>query len=68
MRERIYEIIEVSKENDKVSAVYDSCMLICIVLSMIPLAFKTTNIAFQNIDFFTTIVFIVDFAFCHDAQ
>lgn len=61
MRERIYEIIEVSKENDKVSAVYDSCMLICIVLSMIPLAFKTTNIAFQNIDFFTTIVFMVDY-------
>ena len=39
-RKRIYEIIEVAEENDRLSAVYDSCMLLCILLSLIPLVFK----------------------------
>ena len=40
MRKRIYEIIEVADEEDKLSAIYDSFMMLVIVTSLIPLAFK----------------------------
>ena len=43
MRKRIYEIINISKDNDKISAVYDYLMLFFIIISIIPLCFKTTN-------------------------
>ncbi len=40
MRKRLFEIIEVSKDNDRASAAYDVFMLGAIVISIIPLAFK----------------------------
>ena len=40
MRKRIFEIIEVSKEDDKASHVYDVFMMIVIVVSLIPLTMK----------------------------
>lgn len=61
MRKRIYEIIEVSKDNDKVSMAYDILMMIAIVISIVPLAFKETNVAFHYIDITTAILFIVDY-------
>lgn len=63
MRKRIFEIIEVSKEDDKASSIYDLFMLICIVASIIPLAFKTTNLGFTIIDKVTVIIFIMDYLF-----
>ena len=47
MRKRLYEIIEVAKDGDLVSTFYDVLMLCTIVISIIPLAFKTTNTLFQ---------------------
>ena len=47
-RKRLFEIIEVSKDNDKLSDVYDTFMLFTIVISIIPLAFTTTNTVFNR--------------------
>ena len=40
MRKRIYEIIEVAKDNDKISHIYDIFMIVVILLSLTPLVFK----------------------------
>ena len=63
MRKRLYEIIEVAKEGDVVSTVYDVLMLCTIVISIIPLAFKSTNIVFQYMDAVSTVIFIIDYLF-----
>ncbi|MBR3517527.1 MAG: ion transporter [Lachnospiraceae bacterium] len=63
MRKRLYEIIEVAKEGDVVSTVYDVLMLCTIVISVIPLAFKSTNIVFQYMDAVSTVIFIIDYLF-----
>ncbi len=61
MRKRLFEIIEVSKENDKLSLAYDMLMMCAIILSIIPLAFKETNTFFQCVDVITVILFILDY-------
>ncbi len=61
MRKRIFEIIEVSNENDRASHIYDVVMLVAIIASMIPLMFKETNIALFIIDRVTVSLFVVDY-------
>jgi voltage-gated potassium channel len=61
MRKRIFEIIENSEGNDLASSVYDIVMLVTIVVSIIPLAFKQTNGVFRFTDIITTIIFIIDY-------
>ncbi len=61
MRKRIYEIIEVSQDNDKLSAIYDVVMLIAIIISIVPLAFKKSYTFFYYTDLITTILFIIDY-------
>ena len=61
MRKRIYEIIEVAGENDLKSKIYDSFMLVCIIISVIPLCFKEQNLIFILFDRVTVVVFIVDY-------
>lgn len=61
MRQRIFEIIEVAKENDKWSRFYDSFMMIVILISIFPLAFKTQTNLFLNIDKITVTIFIIDY-------
>lgn len=63
MRKRLFEIIEVSKEDDLLSTIYDWFMIICILISIIPLAFKSTNIVFTIIDGITVSIFILDYVF-----
>ena len=63
MRKRLYEIIEVSQDGDKVSAIYDVTMMIAIVVSIIPLAFKNPHPIFTYIDIVTVILFITDYVF-----
>ena len=62
MRNRIFEIIEVSKDDDKASTAYDTVMMIVIIASLVPLAFKSTNSVFKVIDLISTIIFIADYA------
>ena len=63
MRRRLYEIIEVARDGDVVSMVYDSLMMCAIIVSVIPLAFKTTNELFHYMDAVTTVIFIIDYLF-----
>ena len=62
MRKRIYEIIEVARPGDHASYIYDTSMLCLILLSLIPLAFKTTYPIFDLIEKITVTVFAVDYA------
>lgn len=61
MRKRLYEILEVSKNGDKASAIYDAFMMIVIIVSLIPLAFKTQIELFTIIDMVTVTIFIIDY-------
>ncbi len=61
MRKRIFEIIEVSKEDDKISSIYDISMMIVIIASLVPLAFKDSNEAFVIIERISTVIFIIDY-------
>ena len=61
MRKRIYEIIEVSNDNDRISMVYDILMMCSIFISILPLAFKNSNTFFHIVDIVTAIIFIIDY-------
>lgn len=61
MRKRIFQIIETSKDGDKVSAAYDVFMMVLIVVSLIPLAFKEEPPFFQILDKICAGIFIVDY-------
>lgn len=61
LRNRIFEVIELSSEDDKLSTAYDFFMMAIILASLIPLAFKQTSTLFAIIDKVTVIVFILDY-------
>ena len=61
MRKRIFEVIETAKENDRLSNTYDVCMMIVIIASLIPLAFKNDNAIFYWIDKTAVVIFIIDY-------
>ena len=60
-RKRIYEVIEASKDGDKLSSIYDSFILITVIVSLIPLAFKEQTPLFTAIDKITVTIFIIDY-------
>ncbi len=61
MRQKIYSIINPDDDNNKISSAYDFIMMATIVISIIPLAFKETNLLFQWIDYITVSIFIIDY-------
>lgn len=61
MRKKIYNIIETKNESTKINDTYDIVMMITIIASIIPLAFKQSNIIFEYIDYITVAIFIVDY-------
>lgn len=61
MRKRIFEVIELSDGNDKLSGFYDVVMMCAIVISLIPLAFKEINALFLAIDYVTAGIFVIDY-------
>ena len=61
MRKRLFEIIEKSDGNDKLSTLYDYTMIVVITLSLIPLVFKQENRFFSVTDKVTAGIFIVDY-------
>jgi voltage-gated potassium channel len=60
-RKRLYEVIEVADDSDKLSGFYDVFMMITIIISIIPLAFKSSYLIFNIIDRITVIIFIFDY-------
>ena len=61
MRKKLFSIIEPVSDTNKLSNIYDFIMMATIVISVIPLAFKETNIVFQWIDYITVSIFILDY-------
>lgn len=61
MRKKLYSIIEPANEGNKPSDIYDFIMIATIIVSIIPLAFKESNIVFQWIDYITVSIFIMDY-------
>lgn len=61
IRKKIYDIIEIAEEGNKASLYYDRFMLVCIILSIIPLCFKQQNTLFTVFDKFTVIIFLMDY-------
>ena len=61
MRNRLYQIIDVAKEGDRISHVYDIFMIITILVSLVPLAIKDNLPFFVWTEIITTIIFILDY-------
>ena len=60
-RKRIYSIIEKAEDGDKLSTAYDFFMIIVIVLSLVPLAFKQEILFFIVCDKAAAVIFIIDY-------
>ena len=61
MRNKIYQIIEPADDN-LFSKIYDVFIMMAIVVSIIPLAFKQTNVIFNIIEYVTVSIFVIDYA------
>ena len=60
-RRRIFEIIEKDDGDDLASHVYDISMIVVIILSLLPLAFKNDTVLFRVIDKCAVVIFIIDY-------
>ena len=60
MRKKLFEIIEPSDGKNIISSVYDCLIILAIVASIIPPAFKTSNSFFVLIDKITLALLIFD--------
>lgn len=60
MRKRIYDLVEPPQGAERADF-YDVLMLFAIVVSIIPLAFKNTNVVFAIIDRVTVVLFVLDY-------
>ena len=61
MRKRLYQIIERAGAGDRASTVYDSFMLVLIIVSLVPLAFKAESPILAGIDKCCAAVFTIDY-------
>ena len=61
IRKRVFEIIEASTGNDIASSIYDYFMMVVIIASLVPLAFKQSNSFFVVIEKVSVIIFILDY-------
>ncbi len=61
MRKRIFEIVELSKDGDTLSSVYDAVMVFFIVVSIAPLLYKEDIRLFYYTDIAAAAVFIIDY-------
>lgn len=61
MRKRIFQIIEIAGENDPLSRIYDVTMMVVIVLSLVPVAMKSTSGGLGIVESVTSAIFIVDY-------
>lgn len=61
MRKRIYEIIEQGKGGGKAGIVYETLMLIAIIVSIIPLLFVEEHPCFRYTEIVTVTIFIIDY-------
>ncbi|MCD7724960.1 MAG: ion transporter [Clostridiales bacterium] len=60
-RRFVYDVIEPSDGENRISTIYDYVMIAVIIASLVPLAFKESNNVFNVIDIVATAVFIADY-------
>ena len=61
MRKKLFEIIDPSEGKSKLDAIYDILMMLAIVASILPLAFKSTNAALEAVERVTVVIFAADY-------
>ena len=61
MRKRLYEIVTASASDDRVSAGSDAFMVVLIVVSLVPLAFKTETPFLRGLDRACACIFVLDY-------
>lgn len=61
IRQKIYDIVELKEVNSLASRLYNQFMLILVIISMLPLAFKEDYAVFAITDIVVVSVFIVDY-------
>ena len=61
MRERIHKIIEVTNEENNSGTWYDYFIIVVIILSIIPLAFKIQTKTLRSVDHICVFIFIIDY-------
>lgn len=61
MRKRLFEIVNLDRDDDKISNIYNRIMLIAIIASVIPMAFKGDTAVLLVIDRVTVSIFIFDY-------
>ena len=61
MRKRLYEIVTASASDDRVSAGYDAFMVVLIVVSLVPLAFKNETPFLSGLDKTCAVIFVLDY-------
>jgi voltage-gated potassium channel len=61
VRKRIFELIELSDGSDLWSSIYDYFMMVVIIVSLIPLAFKQDYAIFTVTDKIAVTIFIIDY-------
>ena len=61
MRKRLYEIVTASGSDDRVSSGYDAFMIVLIVISLVPLAFKDETPFLSALDKTCACVFVLDY-------
>ena len=61
IRNKIYDIIEIGKDNPRANRNYSIFMLCCIVGSLIPLGFKETTPFLDLLDKVSVTIFIIDY-------
>lgn len=62
LQPKIYDIVNKDDKNDIASRIYDIWMLICIIVSILPLMFAGTYSIFRITEIITVTAFIVDYA------
>ena len=61
MRKRLYDIIEPKAKASKLSNIYDFGMIVIILLSFVPLLFKTEPVPVRVIDAVCVVIFCIDY-------
>lgn len=61
MRKRIYEILHLSNKDDRIGHAYNGFLVVCIVISVIPLLFKKNYLIFNYTGKITLVVFLIDY-------
>ena len=61
MRHKLFEVIESAETTKRASAMYDYIMMAAILLSLLPLAFKSETSFFSAINLITTCLFVADY-------